>query len=541
MNISKKILIVCCIIVSFGTYAQSIDEATSLWHAHKYNSASKLFKKIIESNPSNAEAYYRLGEMYIECEKLDSARIYFAMGAEKVPNGAWNYIGLAKVNAEGSNLAEARKNTDKALTITNKKDVLVLNECAEVYIHHAAKDPKYALTLIEQSLKLDPKNTHTYILKGDAYRAMNDGTNALKSYDEAEFNDNHTPKKRDYHISKARLYKQGKSFDAAEKSYLKAIELFPNTAISYKELGDLYYQARKYKNAKEYYDKYLTMAEPTIDFYKQYARLMYLMKDFESLKKITAKASQINNAVFLINRLAGYAAFELKEYKESEEYLSQMFSIKKDNDTILALDYEYYGKTLAKQKKDSLAIEAYKKVLELDPKKQEIHGYMAVSYFFMKKYKEAIQEYEYKIKNLKPNVNDYIYLGRCYYFEKMYGKADTAYMKVIELAPSSPQGPLWRAYCNSILEQEANKDIKDPKQKKWLAKPFYEQFVAMPEAEKDIYKKDKANSYAYLGYYYLQNDDNKKALEMYQKALEFDPDNKEVKDAVEQIKKAKLK
>jgi tetratricopeptide (TPR) repeat protein len=119
----------------------------------------------------------------------------------------------------------------------------------------------------------------------------------------------------------------------------------------------------------------------------------------------------------------------------------------------------------------------------------------------------------------------------------MYGKADTAYMKVIELAPNSPQGPLWRAYCNSILEQETNKDIKDPKQKKWLAKPFYEQFIALPDAAKDIYKKDNANAYSYLGYYYLQNDDNKKALEMYQKALEFDPNNKEVKDAVEQLKK----
>lgn len=538
MNILKKIVVLCIIsIFNVFVQAQSIDEATSLWHAHKYNSASKLFKKIIESNPTNAEAYYRLGELYLECEKIDSARIYFAIGTEKVPNGAWNYVGLAKVNAEGSNLAEARKNTDKALSITANKDVNILNECAEVYIHHTAKDAKYALTLIEQSLKLDPKNIHTYLLKGDAYRAMNDGSNALKAYDEAELNDKNVPKKGHYHVNKARLYKQGKSFDAAESAYLKAIELSPNNATSYKELGDLYYQARKYNKSKEAYDKYLSMAEPTMDFYKQYARLMYLMKDFESLKKITSTANKIDNSVFLINRLAGYAALELKDYEGAEKYLSQMFKVKKATDTLLASDYEYYGKSLAKQKKDSLAIEAYKKVLELDPKKQEIHGDMASAYYSMKKYKEAIQEYEYKIQNLKPSANDYIYLGRCYYFEKMYGKADTAYMKVIELAPSSPQGPLWRAYCNTMLEQDVNKDIKDPKQKKWLAKPFYEQFIAMPDASKDIYKKDNVSAYSYLGYYYLQNDDNKKALEMYQKALEFDPNNKEVKDAVEQLKK----
>ncbi|MCS7078311.1 MAG: tetratricopeptide repeat protein [Bacteroidia bacterium] len=534
----KKITAIYFIFIIFNNLlAQSLDEATSLWHSHKYNSASRLFKKIIENSPTNAEAYYRLGEMYLECEKLDSARIYFSTGTEKVPNGPWNYVGLAKVNAEGSNLAEARKNTDKALNLTANKDVNILNECAEVYIHHAAKDPKYALTLLEQSLKLDPKNIHTYILKGDAYRAMNDGTNALKAYDDAEMNDKNTPKKGHYHIHKGRLYKQGKSFDAAESAYLKAIELAPNNAASYKELGDLYYQARKYNKSKEYYDKYLSMAEPTMDFYKQYARLMYLMKDFQSLKKITSTASGIDNNVFLINRLAGYAAFELKEYDAGEKYLAQMFKVKKPNDTLLASDYEYYGKCLSKQKKDSLAIEAYKKALEIDPKKEEIHGDMAFSYFSMKKYKEAIVEYEYKIKNLKPNANDYIYLGRCYYFEKMYVKADTAYMKVMELAPSSPQGPLWRAYCNSMIEQELNKDIKDPKQKKWLAKPFYEQFISMPDASKDIYKKDNANAYSYLGYYYLQNDDNKKAVEMYQKALEFDPNNKEVKDAVEQLKK----
>lgn len=535
----KKLCVFLCVSVIGYTQAQTMDEVNTLLMAHKYNSATNALKKMIASNPSNGEAYYRLGEAYIESGKNDSARIYFATGTEKVANNPHNFIGLAKLNADGNNLAEARKNTDKAMTLGANKDANLLNEAAEVYIHHAAKDGKYALTLLDQALKLDGKNVMSYTLKGEAYRILNDGTNALKSYDDAELTQKTAPGKKTaaFYVGKGRLYKQGKSFDAAEAAYLESIKLEPNYAIAYQELGDLNYQARKYTKAKEYYDKYIVLAEPTLDFYKQYCRLMFLMKDYATLTAIAEKASKIDTTSFLIARLGGYAAFETKDYPKSTQYLSRLFRVKIATDTIVVGDYEYYGRSLAKSKKDSLAIIAFNTALQLDPSKQDLHADMASSYFAMKKYPKAIEEYNFKITKLKPSANDYIYLGRCYYFEKMYTKADSAYLKVCELAPTTPQGPLWRGYANSALEAEVNKDVKDPKQRKWLAKPYYEQFVAMPDASKDIYKKDNASAYGYLGYYYLQMDDLKKSLEMYQKSLEFDPTNKEVGDAVTALKK----
>ena len=91
--------------------------------------------------------------------------------------------------------------------------------------------------------------------------------------------------------------------------------------------------------------------------------------------------------------------------------------------------------------------------------------------------------------------------------------------------PDLPLGYVWRAKSNSYL---------DPKNEKWLAKPFYELYITKvkpEEAEKN--KKDLIEANEYLGYYYFAKKDYVQAKPYWLKVQELDPSNSKAKKALD--------
>ena len=150
------------------------------------------------------------------------------------------------------------------------------------------------------------------------------------------------------------------------------------------------------------------------------------------------------------------------------------FFVKANPKKILASDYENYGKLLSKVGKDTLAIVNVKKATMLDSTKSETFNTLAELYTKNKQYKEAAATYASKIKNGKKISNvDYYKYGTALYYANDYNKADTAFIKVLEIDPAFVGGYLWRAKCNAQL---------DPESTKGLSKPYYEKFIELAAA-----------------------------------------------------------
>ena len=194
-------------------------------------------------------------------------------------------------------------------------------------------------------------------------------------------------------------------------------------------------------------------------------------------------------------------------------------------DKVIPQDYEYRGKLLAKSGKDSLAIIDFRKALELQPDKIEINGDIANSYLKMKKYPEAIGAYKVKMEKGKPNANDYFQLGRAYYQSKDFINADSSFVQVIKAQPELLFGYLWRAKANSQL---------DPKNEKWLAKPYYELYLSKVKPEEiEKNKKDLIDAYTYMGVYNMNNKKVCEAKVFFKKIAELDPANANAKKFLE--------
>lgn len=67
----------------------------------------------------------------------------------------------------------------------------------------------------------------------------------------------------------------------------------------------------------------------------------------------------------------------------------------------------------------------------------------------------------------------------------------------------------------------------------YLAKPHYEKFIELASVDTAKYKTNLITAYHYMAFYFVQHEENEKALEYYEKILVLDPEDSL---AIERIK-----
>ena len=106
-------------------------------------------------------------------------------------------------------------------------------------------------------------------------------------------------------------------------------------------------------------------------------------------------------------------------------------------------------------------------------------------------------------------------------------------MQIIALRPDIPTGYLWRAKANYMM---------DPKNEKFSATPFYEEFLNKLKPEE--FEKNKNNviqANEYLGFYYFVQKNYAKSKCHWQKVKEVEPSNEKAKKALADAKLSKTK
>ena len=341
------------------------------------------------------------------------------------------------------------------------------------------------------------------------------------------------PKSAKAHARIGVVYTRSRNFEASEKAFNDAIAADSNYAPAYRDKADLYYTFRKYDKSKETYEAYLQKSDSSVQSLTKYAYILFMNKDYATEITIINKLMMMDSTNILLSRLQAYSLYEQKKYPEGLVYIENFFK-KADKAKIIPQDYEYYGKLLAKAprdtvnkvNRDSLAIVNLQKAMELDSSRTDLYTDIGDVYMRSKNYTQAQIAYQKKIEsNRTPSAIDYFSLGKAYYFNKEYARSDTSFLRVIELKPAASAGYLWRARSNS-LNEAANNDTTFALFSKYLE-------IAAPDPKTP--KNEIGEAYRFMGYYYIQKEDNAKAKENYNKSLEYDPENKEAKDILKQL------
>ncbi|KAF2341343.1 tetratricopeptide repeat protein [Flavobacterium tistrianum] len=551
-----KIFSLALVASATAAKAQDINQAKKAIDAEQFDKAKNLLKSIIKAKPSDGEANFVLGNVYLNQSVVDSAKIYYNNGLQASDKKNLNYIGLGQLDLDAKNSAAAQANFALATKDMKKKDINEFIYIARAYMNSENPDYKSATDVLKRALLVDPQNAQALLAIGDAYYGANNQNDAYKAYRDAFTADNTLLRAK---MQLGVLLKGAKSYDEAIKSFNEVIALDANYGPVYRELAETYYKWARNKpstakvnlqNAITNYEKYLSLTDYSLDSKMRHADFLILVKDYKQLETVANKMIAQDKVNPRIYRYLGYAAYENGNVdvaiKSIEDY------IKAPGNKVIGRDYYYLG--LAKIKKgtaadgkvDQAAFDAgladIKKAIELEPLVVEEFADFGKDLFGKKQYAQAAAIFELGASNpeSKNYLDDSVYYGISLYYGNAskpkesrdaaaLAKADGVFDKILTTAPSYDEAYLYKARINSLLDKD-DLIIKN-----------YEEYVTKisakgaEEVAKPAVTKKFVEAYNGIGAAYA-NTDKAKAIEYFNKTLVLDPANSYAAQSIKALK-----
>ncbi len=579
----------------------SLDAAILLTRSEAYDKAADMFKTLIQQEPNNSKLYFYYGENWLLDYFSDTlsnslpaytkeAKALFEKGTEVSPDDPYNYVGLARVAFLNGDAQTANAMREKARSfLLPYRNLRRINPPAPIYAFTLAKlaesyitvdfkvDTAKALPLIREALKIDNKNSDIYLIAGDIYNLVNDGSNAIKNYKLAQ-DWNLTSPTASMKIGS--IYVRARNLNAAIPYFEEAINLDEGYAPAYRELGALYLMARRYDQSKEYFQKYLDMTAGNIPAMISYVRSLYFAGEYDEVINRIEEIFKVDQSKAYLNRLAAYSCYEKNDadYDKALHYMEQLFNTLSP-ELLIKRDYTYLAKILLKKNQDypnlfrdrdriqtqlnrqmtaynnlttaaaktkmqpivdtlkaqiarfdasiaeadkdiDRAFGEYNKALTFDPEDKALLNEIATAYYNYRRYGQAASTWAKLITLGRDDLSDYMRVGRAYYVAERYKSADSIFNEVLKKDPN---------YLEAYILIARTKSRQETDTKTGLAKsPF---IAVLEKAHADSLNNEAAiiEACTYLGYHYMMNDNYQKAKSYYERMINLDPSNNENK------------
>jgi tetratricopeptide (TPR) repeat protein len=513
--------------------AQSLEQANQHLYYERYASAENAFHQVLNSNPNNAEAWVGLTEAYLLQNEVDKLNDSITKAPSSVKSEPYYKVAQGSLLLQKNNVTEANNLFQEALDNTKEKDAGVLAAVAEAHIDAKSGDVNYAIELLNKTIKRNKKDASLYVLLGNAYRKLNNGTEAFKAYQQAiERNDKYAEA---YHKT-GEIFLTQKNAELYTEYFKKALAADPNYAPSLYQLY-VYEFYRNPAKAMEYYKEYAAKSDVSIQNEYDLADLLYINKQYNAAVE---KANAIINtqgekAKPRLYKLIGYSYAGQKDTAKAITYMQQYFAKEVDSNFI-AKDYtsmgdfyssqpgqdslviEYYTKALDKETDSTVLYEGYKKLAQLNKERKNFGG-------------EAKWLGKFYTGNEKASNLDLFYWGIAHYKAENYPMADSVFAMYVAKYPEQGFGYYWQA---------KSKALQDKEMAQGLAVPVYEKLIEV--LQKDTadanFKKWTVEAYGYLAAYKVNTEKNfQAAIDYFNKILAIDPENADAKKYIAMLEK----
>ncbi|WP_244289543.1 tetratricopeptide repeat protein [Flavobacterium tiangeerense] len=551
-------LSVAILATAFTTQAQDINQAKKAIDAEQFESAKSILKSIIKAKPTNGSAFFTLGNVYLEQNIQDSAKIFFDKGLTASEDGRLNNIGLGQMDLDKNDLTAAQAKFALALKDMKKKDIQEFIYVARAYMNAEKPDYKTAITTLTNPAIKNNQDAQLQLALGDAYYGDGKQNEAYVAYRSAFQLDNTLLKAK---MQLGVLLKGAKSYDEALKAYDEVIALNPNYGPVYRELAETYYKiarnkpsqaAANYKIALGHYDKYMSLTDYSLNSRMRRADFLILIEDYAALEVEANKMSELDKVNPRIYRYLGYAAYKNGNLDVAIKALQDFIAT--PGNKVIALDYLNLGLSRIKKatSADGLSVDPagytqgladIKKGVEMEPLAVQSLSEVGKKMFSQKLYNEAsgIFEFGANTKESTTYLDDNVYYGLAIYYANInkakegkadaaaLQKADAAFERVLAASPTYLEAYLYRARTNRLLEKDD------------LMVKNYEDYVAKTTALGDAELSKPAVKTKFIEAYNnmaasFANSDKTKAIEYFNKTLALDAANSYASESLKILK-----
>jgi tetratricopeptide (TPR) repeat protein len=585
---------------SFNLKAQDLAAARALTKSEQYDKALAMYQQLIQKEPTNSKNYFFLGQNYLLDYFADtisnsltvaakSAKEIYQKGVNANAADPLNYVGLAKVafylndnktavemRTKARSLLLPYKNIKKIVPPA-KEYAFALAMIAESYIKQAEVDTSLALPLVREAIRIDNKNEDVYLVAGDIYILVNDGSKAISFYNQAQFADPNSPTAN---MKIGNIYVKGRALPAAIPYYQQAIQLNVNYAPAYRELGQLYLLAQRFDSSRVNFKKYLDLTAGNIPAKTKYVNALFYARDYDGVIKNVEEIFKVDKSRTYMNRIAGYSCYEKNppDFDKALAYMETLFKTVSP-ERIIKKDYYYMARILLKKNQNypkmvdelnglksqlekeksklSIAPNAaekakikpgiddlttkisaldssiskanteidrafgeYVKVLNLSPDDKSVLNEMASNYYNYRRYDNAANIWIKLLDPAKDNTDDLMRIGRAYYTGEKFKTADSVFNIIITKTPGFLPANLMVARTYSKM---------DPDLKLGIAKPKFEKLIEVAKPDSIKNESEMMEAFAYLSYYHMMKENFSRSKDYYNKMVNLDPNNKENK------------
>lgn len=523
----RNLLIAGFSVIACSAAGQSIEEAKQHLYHDRLQSAEQILQQVL---PQEKEAYYWLAEVYREDNKVDKAKSLLNSGTDILSAHPLNKVAYGSVLLAENQAAEAKAQFEQALKDANRKtETAVLKAIARANVENKAGDAQAALDAISQ-IKEKSLDAEAITLRGDAYRKLNQGSEAAKAYMEALLKDE---KYAQAAYNLAKIYLTQQNSELFLRYFNQAIAADPKFAAAYYELY-YYYYFRDVNKAREYLDLYVANTDPSIEHQYMKMDLMYASAKYdEAISGANAiLEKEGDEARPRIYKLLAYSYDAKGDSSKAFELLNTYFAKEADSN-LVAKDFDLQAKLYKKMNQDSLAALSWKKAIAVDTVVNYKLEYMQQLAQLFKEKNDRSAEATWLgtiyATKAEPNNLDLYNWGLAHYAAAEFQQADTVFGKYTEKYPDQVYGFYWRAKSRAQI---------DTTMEQGLAVNDYKKVAEIAEADKEKNKSLLIQAYGYLGAYEANvTKDYAAALSWFEKILVVQPDNNDAQKFADILKK----
>ncbi len=437
-----------------------------------YNNALIRFKEALFLKPDYVEAYYRIGQIYINKKAYQDGFQYIKKSIALAPENLTLRNSLAT-------LYESLGNIDAAIDEFEKL-VVVATQIADLM-----DDPTKA---IRWKFKAHQKLATLFVQKNDMEGAHKQIKEALiinyGDVAQAEKIDDDT-----LNLQLAELLKAEGKYDLALKTIQPILISDKNNITALLSAGTIYQQQKQYEKAETAFKAALKINPEHALTHANYGTLLIAQGNFPGALEHFETALELNNNEIVTKQ------------------------------TRLALPKIYisYGNKLLQEKNTRQALKYFKKAIKIDPDNSQTQYTAGLIYLSINELQKAAEHLEKTVKLQPNNIKAHYVLADTQTQLQQYEKASKSYRKVMELN-------LNELFDNDKIELQ----LKMIGVKSWIKSNDYDKAARSLLDIIETYPGN-AETHYYLAAIYAQYNYLDEALAEYQKVLDINPDHSRVK------------
>lgn len=519
----KLLFSLCLAGAALGAYAQTHTEGVEYYKAGQLENAKELLERNLNnSGTDKALAYYYLGQVAQDYQKLADAQKAYEAGIAANPENPYNYVGMAGLSLLNGQVKEAEQLIKQAQKLTKKDPELEIAIARAYYNADPVAYTKQIEKAIEKARKYNMQDASIYLFEGDRFRDQG-GDNATigKAANMYEMATNYDPQEAAAYVKYANLFKKLNP-QYSVQMLQKLLQNNPNSALGQRELALTYYNMDNFKDAAAQYGKYVQNPNHFKQDENEYAFLLFYNNEYQKGYDYASKLLQENPQDFTAQRFQYMNAAQLGDQFGNEKLLALAENLYKNHkanpekNKLAQIDYtlliqEFQG---AKDypNAEAVALEAVKEY----PNAPHFNMYLARIYGAEKNYPAAATAIdEYMAKTEKPSFSD-SYFATIYNTNAGITLMDTDAAKAqshIAAAKKYAQEAVDRNKCVATLKLagDTNRPTSAAETTNH-AIPFYEEAIALYEANPQPADAEDAHDiYLMLASYYKDSDAAKAA------------------------------